>query len=94
MLEHTSLVYIPALLPILPDAPLAVCAVFKRIGDVSRPREVVLALNEALQTIEERVEGVSSSDTEDEGEFHREGADYDVLGQELLLVLQTYATGE
>lgn len=84
---------IPALLPIVAEAPSSVETIFKHISDVSRPREVVLALNEALQHVEERVEGVQTSDDEDQGGFSREGVDYEELGRELLLLLLTYTRG-
>jgi hypothetical protein len=94
ILEESALTYIPALLPILPDAPASVRTIMGWISDLSRPREVVMALNEALQGLEEKAEGVILSDDEDEGNFEREGTDHEVLVEELGLILESYATGK
>lgn len=93
VLHETALTLIPALLPILPETPTSVESVLRHISIVSRPREVTLALNEALQHIEERIEGIQMSDEEDEAGFGREGVDYEELGRELVLVLKTYTRG-
>lgn len=94
ILEESALTYIPAILPILPDAPASVKSIMGWISDLSRPREVVMALNEALQGLEEKAEGVSLSDDEDGQGFERDGVDHEVLIEEFGLILQSYAIGK
>jgi hypothetical protein len=53
-----------------------------------------MALNEALQGLEEKAEGVSLSDDEDGQGFERDGVDHEVLIQEFALILESYTTGK
>lgn len=94
ILEESALTYIPALIPILPDASASVQTIVGWISELSRPREVVMALNEALQGLEAKAEGVVLSDDEDGQEFEREGVDHEVLIEEFALVLDSYTTGK
>ena len=79
------------------DAPLPVKQLFELIASTSRPKEVVLALNEALQTVEERIEQLQwtdISDDEQEEDLTYEGAKYQDLVQGILgMIIKTYAQG-
>lgn len=98
VLKENALIFIPSLLPILVDAPSPVKRMLEHIASTSRPKEVVLALNESLQTIEERIESLQYkdlSDDEDEEVLMHEGKKYEDLVQDILaLVLRTYAQGQ
>lgn len=88
--------FIPSLLPILIDAPVPVKHLFELIASTARPKEVVLALNEALQVVEERIEDLTFADLSDDEqeELSHEGVKHQDLVQETLaLVIETYAQG-
>jgi hypothetical protein len=93
ILEDTALTFIPLLEPLLPPARDAVTYILDKISRIGRPREVVLALNEALQGIEERYEGVEASG--DEGDFgdEPEDIDYEDLAEQCSLVIKSYTIG-
>ena len=97
MFRETALIFIPSLLPVLVDAPLPVNQLFELIASTSRPKEIVLALNEALQTVEERIEQLQwtdVSDDEQDEDLTYEGAKYQDLVQGILgLIIKTYAQG-
>jgi hypothetical protein len=88
--------FIPSLLPILDDAPVPVKHLFALIASTARPKEVVLALNEALQVVEERIEDLTFTDISDDEQekLSHEGVKHQDLVQETLaLVIKTYAQG-
>jgi hypothetical protein len=91
ILEETALTIIPALLPILPDSRHEVEELLCQSASYSRPREVVLALNEALQHIEERAERVELSDVDGNEE---DEVNYKVLAKEFETVLRCYGIGQ
>lgn len=95
--KETALTFIPSLLPILIDAPVPVKQLFELVASTSRPKEVVLALNEALQTVEERIEQLQWVDPSDDGQeedLTHEGVKYEDLVQDILaLIIKTYAQG-
>jgi hypothetical protein len=89
--EETALAFIPALLPILPDSSAEVGALVLQSSETGRPREVIMALNEALQYVLDRTEDAYLSDQEDE---ESEEPNYEILGRELSLILRSYEQGE
>jgi hypothetical protein len=89
--EETALAFIPALLPILPDSSQEVGDLILQSAELGRPREVIMALNEALQYILDRTEPAYFSD--EEGEESSE-PDYANLGREVMLIMQCYESGE
>ena len=94
ILEDTSLTYIPLVLPLHADSPDGVEFLLARISRYGRPREVVLALNEAIGGIEELVGGFVISDDEEELGEKDEEVRGDALHARLCLVLRSYTTGE
>lgn len=97
MFKETALIFIPSLLPVLVDAPLPVKQLFEIIAFTARPKEVVLALNEGLQIVEERIEQLQwtdISDDEQEEDLTYEGTKYQDLVQGILgMIIKTYAQG-
>lgn len=94
--KETALTFIPSLLPVLIDAPAPVKHLFEIIAQTSRPKEVVLALNEALSTAEERIEDLllDISDDDEPELYDAQGINFKDLVQSMLaLVLKTYAQG-
>lgn len=88
--EETALAFIPALLPILPDSNAEVGALVLQSAEMGRPREVIIALNEALQYILDRTEAAYLSDEEEE----KEGPNYTNLAKEVTLIIRSYDQGE
>lgn len=88
--EETALAFIPALLPILPDSTEEVGSLVLQSAETGRPREVIMALNEALQYVLDRTENAYLSDEEDEG---NEEPNYTDLGREVMLIIRCYEIG-
>ena len=82
--------FIPALLPILSDSADEVGVLVLQSAETGRPREVIMALNEALQYILDRTEAAYLSDEEEE----TEEPNYTILGWEVMLIIQSYEQGE
>jgi hypothetical protein len=90
ILGETALTYIPALLGLVGYDNIMVEVLMLRICEYGRPREVVMALNEGLQDIEERAERSELSD-EEEDEYQE--LDFKNLAQEFLVILLCYTKG-
>jgi hypothetical protein len=85
------LAFIPAFLPILPDSSQEAGDLILQSAAIGRPKEVIMALNEALQYILDRTEPAYLSD--EEGEESNEPI-YANLGQEVILIIRCYESGQ
>lgn len=91
-----SLTYVPLFLPLFAESPNQIRHILLVISSVANVREMALALNEALSTIEEKAASYSMSDDDDYDGGYREagGEDDEVLLDQLQLVLDCYTTSE
>lgn len=99
ILEDTSLTYFPIILPLLGDSEDQAARIILQIAETARPREVVLALKEALSSIEEVMEELEVIDDEcitvgkDGVSDEDNGGIYKPLVEQLKLVMRCYITG-
>ena len=89
LMEDSALTLVPKLVPLVSELPSAE-VVLRQVVDSSRPKEALLALSEAVGTIEDYLATASMSESEDlEQEF-----DSDDLTRQMRTVIQSYARGK
>jgi len=98
VLEDTALTYIPLILPLASDSKEQARELLYEIARVARPREVLLALNEALSTIQEDAEGFfgifgQGSGEYDDDELYNE-MDHKTIQERLDVVMSCFPLGE
>ncbi|KAK4684012.1 hypothetical protein P7C73_g6195, partial [Tremellales sp. Uapishka_1] len=92
ILESTALDYLPLILPLLTEkTEPTVTSLASIISAHGQPREVILALNQVVQDIEEKLESFVVSNDEDEFADEDGEVDYDSLALQLELALRCYA---
>lgn len=91
--DDTALTYIPLILPLLTEYPVQAKQLFSWIAGTSRPREVVLGCEEALQGIGEKIEGYQVSDPEDGFEEEGEELSQEDLVQQTIVIVRCYGEG-
>lgn len=96
--EDAALTLIPLLVPLITVDVVDIEPAYSVLNDLAlicHPREVVLALNEVLQVIRERAEGIDVSDEEDRAREDNVAEDIndDELLVQLTIVVKCYSTG-
>lgn len=91
ILSDSVLTLLPLLISIQSDDPALIQRMVDRLLEYSSAKEVIIALHEAIQAIEEKLEAMNLSDEEDlELE---EPVDEDEIIEQILLILETYTKG-
>ncbi|OWZ42707.1 hypothetical protein C349_03540 [Cryptococcus neoformans var. grubii Br795] len=88
LLEDSALTYVSLIIPLSSTAPRTVHSLIQLISMYGRPREVLMALSEALQYVTDRAEGFSVSD--DEGDnlpLDDDDVDYESLWAEWQMII-------
>ncbi|AAW43909.1 expressed protein [Cryptococcus deneoformans JEC21] len=91
LLEDSALTYISPIIRLSSTAPGTVHSLIQLISRYGRPREVLMALSEALQYVIDRAEGFSvSDDEEDNRPLDDDDVDYESLWAEWQMIISGY----
>jgi hypothetical protein len=91
ILSDSVLTLLPLLISIQSDDPALIQRMVDRLLEYSSAKEVIIALHESIQAIEEKLEAMNLSDEEDME--LEEPVDEDEIIEQILLILDTYTKG-